>query len=543
MKHPLPPVVVLYWIVALVLAPLALLWLHNATEGDYSPSALLEAPAQLAAAALLLGWALLGAWEMFVSTSNLRRLYPVLANLRYLLEFFRPEIQQYFIMNNQEEKPFSRERRNLVYRRAKGADDTLPFGTEMDMTAEGFHSLAHTIRTTEIDRRHARVDVGGPDCERPYSASRLNISAMSFGSLSGSAIRALNRGAALGGFAHNTGEGGLSPHHLKHGGDLVWQIGTGYFGCRDRAGRFDDGAFAERALLDNVKMVELKISQGAKPAHGGVLPGAKVTREIADIRLVEAGRTVVSPPSHPEFDTPVGLLEFVQRLRLLCRGKPVGFKLCLGRKTEFLAIVKAMLETRILPDFITIDGSEGGTGAAPVEFTNRFGMPCLEATYYADQVLTGAGLRGRMRIMSAGITATGFDMLEKIAVGADTVNAARAMMLALGCIQSRHCNTNMCPTGIATQNPRRARAVDVGDRSQRVRRFHHATVEAFLELCGAMGLTDPDELSASSLLRRSKEGMKPFGRWYQPLEPGQLLSEAPPESYREDWERAAPGRF
>lgn len=543
MKHPVPSAVVLYWVVALVFAPLGLLWLHSATGGDYSPSALLGAPAPLAAAALPLGWALLGAWEMFVSTSNLRRLYPVLANIRYLLEFFRPEIQQYFIMNSQEEKPFSRERRDLVYRRAKGADDTLPFGTEMDITAAGFHSLSHSIRTTKIDRRHARVDIGGPDCERPYSASRLNISAMSFGSLSGSAIRALNRGAALGGFAHNTGEGGLSPHHLKHGGDLVWQIGTGYFGCRDRAGRFDDGAFAERARLDNVKMVELKLSQGAKPGHGGVLPGAKVTREIADIRLVEAGRTVVSPPSHPEFDTPVGLLEFVRRLRRLCGGKPVGFKLCLGRKTEFLAIVKAMLETRILPDFISIDGSEGGTGAAPVEFTNRFGMPCLEATYYADQVLTGAGLRRQVRILSAGITATGFDMLEKIAVGADAVNAARAMMLALGCIQSRHCNTDMCPTGIATQNPRRARAVDVGDRSQRVRRFHHATVEAFLELCGAMGLADPDELSASSLLRRGEEGAMPFDLRRRPLEPGQLLSGTAPEPYREDWDRAAPGSF
>ncbi|MCG8415701.1 MAG: FMN-binding glutamate synthase family protein, partial [Pseudomonadales bacterium] len=482
-------------------------------------------------------------YELVFCVSNLRRNYPVLANIRYVLEFFRPEIQQYFISNNQEERPFSRERRDMIYRRAKGVDDTIPFGTEQDIQAEGYRSLLHSIKATHVDEEHARVSFGGPQCSKPYSASRLNVSAMSFGALSGNAIQALNKGARLGGFAHNTGEGGMSPHHLKHGGDLIWQIGTGYFGCRNKEGRFDDAAFNERAARDVVKMVEIKISQGAKPSHGGVLPGAKVTQEIADIRLVEVGKTVNSPPTHPEFSTPTGLLEFVQRLREGSGGKPVGFKLCIGRKYEFLSIVKAMLDTQILPDFITIDGSEGGTGAAPAEFTNRLGVPCLEATYYVNQVLIGAGLRDRMRLISSGMTATGFDLLEKVAVGADTVNAARSMMLALGCIQARHCNTNHCPTGVATQDPFRARAVDVEEKSVRVKNFHHATVEAFLELCGAMGLEDPDDLTPADLLRRCDEGIKSFPQIYCELSPGQLLGDDIPISYQEDWARASSDSF
>ena len=455
-----------------------------------------------------------------------------------MLEYIRPEIQQYFIANNVEEKPFSRERRNLIYRRAKDADDTLPFGTEQNILEEGYRSLAHSIKVIQVKEEHKRVTFGGPHCSNPYSASRLNISAMSFGALSSAAIAALNKGAAKGGFAQNTGEGGLSEYHLTNGGDIIWQIGTGYFGCRNKDGSFNDDAFAERANLDIVKMIEIKISQGAKPSHGGVLPGVKVTQEIADIRLVEAGKAVLSPPTHPEFDTPGGLLDFVARLRKLCGGKPVGFKLCLGKKPEFLAIIKAILETNILPDFITIDGAEGGTGAAPVEFSNRLGTPCLESTYYINQILIGAGLRQHIGLISAGKTATGFDMLEKIILGADAVNAARSMMMALGCVQAKTCNTNNCPTGVATQNPLRARAIDVAEKSERVRNFHRGTVHSFLELCGAIGFDNPSDLSPIDLFSRSEEGTKNFDQIYAPLNAGQLLSDSIPNSYRDDWLKA-----
>jgi len=366
---------------------------------------------------------------------------------------------------------------------------------------------------------------------------------MSFGSLSSTAILALNKGAKLGNFAHNTGEGGLSHYHLEHGGDIIWQIGTGYFSCRNVDGSFNEEAFQQRAILDQVKMIEIKLSQGAKPSHGGVLPGAKVTEEIARIRLVEVGKTVLSPATHPEFNTPKGLLQFVQRLRNLSGGKPVGFKMCLGKKQEFLAIIKAMLETRILPDFITVDGSEGGTGAAPMEFSNRVGTPCVEATYYIHQVLRGAGLRNSMRIISAGKTASGFDVLEKIMLGADTVNSARAMMLALGCVQAKACNTNKCPSGVATQNPYRARAIDIDEKSIRVRNFHDGTVKSFMELCGAMGFSNPANLTPSDLFSRCELGLKNYDQIYQPLLEGQLLSHNIPEHYRDDWLKATSESF
>ncbi len=537
------PVVRLYWAIALIFMPLSLVWLHSSTGGEYSLSALTNAPVQLTLFLILLAWTLVGAYELFFCVSNLRRNYPVLANIRYALEYIRPEIQQYFIANNIEEKPFSRERRNLIYRRAKGANDTLPFGTEQDLLADGYRSLAHSTKVTEVAKEHERVIFGGSGCSKPYSASRLNISALSFGALSANAIAALNKGAALGNFAHNTGEGSMSEHHLRHGGDIIWQIGTGYFGCRNADGSFNDEAFEERSSLDVVKMVEIKISQGAKPSHGGVLPAAKVTREIAEIRLVNVGETVLSPPTHPEFDSPKGLLAFVQRLRDLCGGKPVGFKLCLGKRTEFLAIVKAMLETEIFPDFITVDGAEGGTGAAPVEFSNRLGTPCLEATYYINQVLIGAGIRQQLKLISSGLTATGFDMLEKIIVGADTVNAARAMMMALGCVQAKACNTNHCPSGVATQNPSRGRAIDVEEKSQRVCNFHHGTVHAFLELCGAMGIDNPRDLTPSDLHSRYEGGMRNFDQIYQPLIPSQLLSESIPAQYRDEWHQASAENF
>jgi len=537
------PIVRLYWIIALVLMPLSAAWLLMKTGGDPSLSALTSAPIQLTVFLALLAWTIEGAYEIFFCVSNLRRNYPVLANIRYLLEYIRPEIQQYFIANNIEEKPFSRERRNLIYRRSKGANDNLPFGTEQDILAEGYRSLQHSMKPAKVEKESIRVTFGGPDCKQPYSASRLNISAMSFGALSAQAIEALNKGASLGGFAHNTGEGSMSKHHLKHGGDIVWQIGTGYFGCRNPDGSFNDEAFAERANLHNVKMIEIKLSQGAKPSHGGVLPGTKVTQEIADIRLVNVGITVNSPATHPEFNSPKGLLNFVMRLRRLSAGKPVGFKFCLGKKTEFLAIVKAMLETETYPDFITIDGAEGGTGAAPVEFSNRLGTPCLEATYYVNQILVGAGIRDRIKLISAGQTATGFDMLEKIAVGADTVNAARSMMMALGCVQAKACNTNHCPTGIATQDPNRAKAVDVDEKSVRVKNFQHGTVEAFLELCGAMGYSNPCDLAPSDLYSRCEGGMKSFDQIYEPMVDRQLFSDTAPSSYRDDWLKCSAATF
>ena len=537
------PIVRLYWIIALVLMPLSAAWLLMKTGGDPSLSALTSAPIQLTVFLALLAWTIEGAYEIFFCVSNLRRNYPVLANIRYLLEYIRPEIQQYFIANNIEEKPFSRERRNLIYRRSKGANDNLPFGTEQDILAEGYRSLQHSMKPAKVEKESIRVTFGGPDCKQPYSASRLNISAMSFGALSAQAIEALNKGASLGGFAHNTGEGSMSKHHLKHGGDIVWQIGTGYFGCRNPDGSFNDEAFAERANLNNVKMIEIKLSQGAKPSHGGVLPGTKVTQEIADIRLVNVGITVNSPATHPEFNSPKGLLNFVMRLRRLSAGKPVGFKFCLGKKTEFLAIVKAMLETETYPDFITIDGAEGGTGAAPVEFSNRLGTPCLEATYYVNQILVGAGIRDRIKLISAGQTATGFDMLEKIAVGADTVNAARSMMMALGCVQAKACNTNHCPTGIATQDPNRAKAVDVDEKSVRVKNFQHGTVEAFLELCGAMGYSNPCDLTPSDLYSRCEGGMKSFDQIYEPMVDRQLFSDTAPSSYRDDWLKCSAATF
>lgn len=537
------PVVKLYWLIALLMMPVSFFWLLNSTDGSLTYEDLTSSPIPLNVFLVFLGWTLLGAYELFFGISNLRRNYPVLANIRYALEFIRPEIQQYFIANNLEEKPFSRERRNLIYRRAKGADDTLPFGTEQDILQEGYRSLAHSLAVDEVAQENIRVIFGGPDCRQPYSASRLNISAMSFGALSSTAIAALNKGAALGNFAHNTGEGGMSKYHLQHGGDIIWQIGTAYFGCRNADGSFNDDSFAKRADNDVVKMIEIKLSQGAKPSHGGVLPGAKVTEEIAQIRLVEVGKTVNSPATHPEFDSPRGLLEFVQRLRNLSAGKPVGFKLCLGKKVEFLAIVKAMLDTEILPDFITIDGSEGGTGAAPVEFSNRLGTPCVEATHYINQALIGAGLRDHIRLISAGQTATGFDMLEKIIVGADTVNAARSMMIALGCVQAKACNTNRCPTGITTQNAFRARAINVEEKSKRVENFHRATVNSFLELCGAMGASNPDDLSPADLFCRFEGRVMTFAEIYESLTENQLHSETIPDSYRDDWLKASAERF
>jgi glutamate synthase domain-containing protein 2 len=487
-------------------------------------------------------YVLVGLYDVFCSPHTLNRLYPVAAYIRYGLEYIRPEIHQYFVANDTEELPFSREQRNLVYRRAKGLDDTQPFGTAHDITATGWLGASHSIAPTRVREETKRITIGGEQCKQPYSAARLNCSAMSFGALGAHAIEAINKGAKLANFYHNTGEGGYSPYH-KQGGDIVWQIGTGYFGCRTPEGNFSPDAFA-KALTDQIKMIEIKISQGAKPSHGGVLPAAKVTKEIAEIRLVDMGKDVLSPPGHSAYDSPKGLLEFVAQLRELSGGRPVGFKLCIGRKYEFMAICKAMLATGIYPDFITVDGAEGGTGAAPVEYSNRFGLPCLEGVNFVHNCLLGIGLRDKIKIIGSGKTATGFDIVTKLAVGADLVNAARTMMLALGCIQSQSCNTNTCPTGIATQDRKRGDALNVETRHKRVARFQQKTLESAFDMIGAMGLDDPDKLFTHLIWRRgANETNQHYDEIYPTIEENALLGEQIPEEYAVNWARASAETF
>ncbi|MCE0496221.1 FMN-binding glutamate synthase family protein [Vibrio salinus] len=489
-------------------------------------------------------YTLIGIYDLTISKHSLNKLYPVVAYIRYILESFRVEIQQYFIANNTEERPFNREQRSLVYQRSKNVRDTIAFGTQQDLMAENYLSLWHSMAPQTV-RKDIRIRIGGKECTQPYDASFLNISAMSFGALSSNAIEALNLGAKKAGCYHNTGEGGMSDYHLKHGGDLVWQIGSGLFGCRTPEGSFDEDAFKAIATRPQVRMIEIKLSQGAKPSHGGVLPQVKITPEIAAIRGIPMDRDCVSPAIHPECTTPVALLGFVRRLRTLSGGKPVGFKLCVGNPADFLGICKAMLETGILPDFITVDGAEGGTGAAPVEFTNRLGMTCLEGLYFVHNALIGIGVRDSIRLIASGKTASSFDLLTKIAVGANAVNAARTMMFALGCLQSRHCNTNECPTGIATQDPVRAKAINVPLKSERVKNFHHNTLHSFYELVGSLGLDDPEKLTLSMLKNRTTDGqLISLGQHFRPLEPGALLkNQAPNEAWNLWWQSCSAGQF
>ncbi|WP_373089620.1 FMN-binding glutamate synthase family protein, partial [Sneathiella sp.] len=444
----------------------------------------------------------LGLYDMHFSEQNVLRNYPVIGHLRYMLEFISPEIQQYFIETSESGRPYNRLQRNLVYARAAHGLETQPFGTQWHILDVGYQRASHSLAPKKVTADKTRVMVGGKDCKQPYSASRLNISAMSFGALSPTAIHALNAGARRGNFAHNTGEGGLSPYHLAGGGDIIWQIGTGYFGCRTAEGNFDAEKFKVNANRDVVKMIEIKLSQGAKPAHGGVLPAAKVNEEIAEIRGVPVGKSVISPPAHTAFSTPEGLLEFVTELRNLTNGKPVGFKLCIGQRKEFLGICKAMLKTGVTPDFITVDGAEGGTGAAPPEFSNRLGVPIDEGLVFVHNCLVGTGLRSQIRVIASAKIVTGFDIMEKLALGADMCNVARPMMFALGCIQSLRCNTNKCPTGIATQDKTRAKAIDVEDRQVRVANYHEATLESLCEPVGAIGLEDPEDLTPHHIYQR-----------------------------------------
>jgi glutamate synthase domain-containing protein 2 len=468
----------------------------------------------------------MGIADMVQTKQSIKRNFPLLGRLRYVFEDMRPKIQQYFVESDTDGSPINRNERSVIYQRAKKQIDTIPFGTQLNVYAEGYEWMTHSIAPLDHHKvpAHPRVTFGGSKCKQPYDASILNVSAMSFGSLSGNAVEALNAGAKIGGFAHNTGEGGISPHHLKNGGDLIWQIGTGYFGARTEDGNFSNEAFSKNAARPEVKMIEIKLSQGAKPGHGGILPAKKNTPEIAAIRLVKPGTTVFSPPFHSAFTTPIELIKFIERLRDLSGGKPVGFKLCIGRKSEFLGICKAMVQLDSYPDFITIDGGEGGTGAAPPEFSNFVGMPLLDALAFADDALRGFGIREQMRLIASGKVLTGFHIIRAMALGADTCNSARAMMMALGCIQALECNKNTCPTGVATQDPVLVNGLVIDDKKVRVANFHKHTVDSFVELLAAAGLDSPDKINRSHVYRRVFMNMvKTYEEIYPPVPEGCLL--------------------
>lgn len=486
----------------------------------------------------------LGARDLAQSYHSLPRNYPVLAHMRYLLESIGPEIRQYFIESDTEERPFSREQRSVVYQRAKNQLDKRPFGTLLDLYDDGAEWMSHSLTPSNPDPGTFRITIGG-DRAQPYSASVLNISAMSFGSLSPNAVTALNRGAARGGFYHDTGEGGVSRYHRDAGGDLVWEIGTGYFGCRDAAGQFDPEQFAATASDPQIRMIEIKLSQGAKPGHGGILPGAKVTPEIAAARGVPVGEDVLSPAAHSAFHTPLELVDFVDRLRELAGGKPVGIKLAIGHPHEWFAIVKAMMARDSMVDFVVVDGGEGGTGAAPLELINRLGMPLDDALLLVHNTLVGCGLREHIRIGAAGKITSAFKMARTMALGADWCNSGRGFMFALGCIQSLSCHTDKCPSGVATQDPWRNRSLDPTDKAERVYQFHRNTVAALASLLASAGLNHPQELGPRHLIRRTggTETIT-YQDYYPHLRPRQLLEETvtqPP--FAEDWPRAQAQSF
>jgi glutamate synthase domain-containing protein 2 len=489
---------------------------------------------------------LIGIGDLLQTRQAVRRNYPILGNIRYLVEGIRPEIRQYLLEGDGEKLPFSRAQRSLVYARAKNEGADKPFGTLLDVYQNGYEFISHSMRPAALaDPASFRVNIGGPQCRQPYSASLFNISAMSFGSLSANAIRALNQGAKLGNFAHDTGEGSISPYHREHGGDLIWEIGSGYFGCRDAQGGFDPQRFAEQASSPQVRMIEIKLSQGAKPGHGGILPKHKVTAEISATRGIPMGQDCVSPSRHSTFSTPIELLQFIAQLRELSAGKPVGFKLCLGHPWEFMGIAKAMLETGILPDFIVIDGKEGGTGAAPLEFTDHLGVPMREGLLFVHNTLVGLNLRDKIRLGASGKIVSAFDIACVLAIGADWANAARGFMFAIGCIQSQSCHTNKCPTGVATQDPLRQRALVVEDKAQRVHNFHRNTLKALAEMLAAAGLEHPDQLDARHLVRRmSATEIKLFAQQHQFLKPGELLEGSiASDFYARMWQMARADSF
>ena len=452
-----------------------------------------------------------GVYDILQSKRSVLRNYPLIGHLRYMLEFIRPEMRQYFLESDSEATPFSRSQRSLVYQRAKGEPDKRPFGTQLDVHAVGYEWINHSVVPSRLSTHDFRVWVGGsstspnPGCTQPYPLSIFNISAMSFGALSANAILALNSGAKQGGFAHDTGEGSISQYHRVHGGDLIWEVASGYFGCRNEDGSFNPEKFSVNAREPQVKMIELKLSQGAKPGHGGMLPGAKVTIEIANARGIRAGVDCLSPASHSEFSNPVEMMQFIARLRALSGGKPTGFKLCIGHPWEWFAMVKAMLQTGITPDFIVVDGAEGGTGAAPLEFTDHVGVPLQEGLRLVHNTLRGAGLRDRIKLGCAGKVISAFDIARLMALGADWCNSARGFMFALGCLQAQNCHTGHCPTGVTTQDPIRQKALVVGDKAQRVYNYHQQTLHALKELVEAAGLNHPSEITADHIVRRGSD--------------------------------------
>lgn len=489
---------------------------------------------------------IMGLYDMFQSQKTIRRNFPLLGRMRYLLEGIGPEIRQYFVETDLDGKPFNRLQRSIVYQRSKKEADSMPFGTQLDVYKNGYEWINHSIRAISFTNvnENPKVHIGSSQCEKPYDASLFNISAMSFGSLSKNAILALNNGAKQGGFYHNTGEGGLSPYHLQ-GGDVVWNIGTGYFSCRDEQGNFNYEQYAKRAVLDNVKMIEIKFSQGAKPGHGGILPKEKVTDEIADIRLVGKGYDIISPPTHSAFSTPLELMDFVKLLRKGSGGKPIGIKICIGNKTEFVAICKAMVETKTYLDFITVDGGEGGTGAAPQEYSDHVGMPLRDALAFVYDCLNGFGIKDQIKIIASGKVVTGFDIIRCLSIGADLCNSARGMMFALGCIQALECHANTCPTGIATQNPKLTKGLVPEEKSIRVARFQHETVKSAMDLMASAGIDHPDGVTrdvVSTRVERNKT--QTFAEIYLELKPGSLLDgSSVPNEYFRIWKNATSEKF
>ncbi len=476
---------------------------------------------------LIIPLIIMGIIDMTQTKHAIKRNFPIIGRMRYVLESIRPEIMQYFVETDTQGRPINRIFRTLVYQRSKKVNDTTPFGTQMDVYRSGYEWMDHSMYVQNTYEKHEtpRIKVGGKDCKKPYSACLLNISAMSFGSLSNNAVLALNKGAKIGGFAHNTGEGGVSPYHLEHGGDLIWQVGTGYFGCRTEEGKFCPGTFKKKAINENIKMIEIKLSQGAKPGHGGVLPAIKNTPEIAKIRHIQPGTDVLSPPSHSAFSNAKEMMDFIKELRGLSEGKPIGFKLCVGKKEEFIDICKAMIETGIKPDFITVDGGEGGTGAAPVEFSNSIGMPLREGVVFVHDTLVGYDLKDEIKIIASGKIFSGFHMLRAKALGADLCNSARAMMLSIGCIQARECNINTCPTGVATQDKSLIKGLVVDDKAQRVANYHEETIHSFMEMIAAAGLKNHEEIERKHVNRRvGMHSVAKYNEIYPAIKKGSLLA-------------------
>ena len=485
-----------------------------------------------------------GLVDLLQTHHSLRRNFPVSARFRWFFEWLRPFLRSYIVESDLDGRPFNHDERALVYARAKGDNSTHPFGTELDVYSDEYEWLAHSMAPARDVEKYSRVTVGTDQCSRPYQASRLNISAMSFGALGANAIEALNLGAKIGGFYHDTGEGGLSPYHAKHGGDVVWEIGSGYFGCRDKDGHFDPAHFRDRAANDQVKMTEIKLSQGAKPGHGGLLPGPKVTAEIAKTRDVPEGQDCLSPAFHSAFSTPRQLVEFAGRMRELSGGKPVGIKLCVGYPHELFAVMKAMIETEILIDFIVIDGAEGGTGAAPTELSDRVGMPLREGLILARNALVGANLKTKVKLAASGKVNSGASIAMNAALGADWCNAARAFMFSLGCVQSMRCHTDTCPTGVATQSPARQRGLVVPDKAERVARFQKATLDALHDIVVACGLRSPDEFTPDGLRQRINAAeMRSIDEIYPFVEPGELIEGARDARLAAWWRAADPESF